>query len=87
MTASNWEPVQGGFDTKLLARNKTEKSDTESAEMVQTIDAKVVRIEAASATVAAENMQSGGFEQTLGHASLDLSRGKLEPKESEWLCR
>ena len=81
MTASNWEPVQGGFDTKLLARNKTEKSDTaESAEMVQTM-------EAAPATVAAENMQSGGFEQNLGYASLDLSRGKLEPKESEWLCR
>ena len=43
--------------------------------------------EAASAAIAAENMQSGGFEQTLGHASLDLSQGKLEPRESEWLCR
>ena len=53
--------MQGGFDTKLLARNKTEKSDTESAEMVQTIDAKVVRIEAAPATIAAENMQSEGL--------------------------
>jgi len=44
MTASNWEPMQGGFDTKL-ARNKTEKSDTESAEMVQAMDAKVVRMD------------------------------------------